>query len=150
MLKLAQIQSILNTHIWQHKHPRLKKEILLSPVQNGGMGAPNVHAYYKAVILDQLREWWAPTSTKTWTQIETMALTANPQHTLMAALLSLQPHRHFLLTVTAAIRVWSATAKKSMGIPKAILSKIHLQALELISPNLSFRVWIQKGLTNLG
>lgn len=114
------------------------------------MGAPNIHAYYKAVVLDQLKEWWSPTSRKTWSQLESAALTTNLKHTLSATLLNLKPKHQFLHSITAALRVWTASTQQAKGIPNSILSKLPIQAVELISLDLSIKPWTQKGLTNLG
>lgn len=148
--QLNQLQGLINKFIWQQKKPRLKQNILLSPVQHGGMGAPNIHAYYKAVILDQLKEWWSPTSRKTWHQIESAAITPNLKHVLTATLLNLKPQRHFLQSTTSALRVWTALTQQARGIPNSILSKLPIQAIEMISPDLSVHLWTQKGLVDIG
>lgn len=146
---LKSLQGIINAFIWQHKNLESRRT-LSSPSTNGGMGAPNVQAYYRAVVLDQLREWWSPASNKTWIQIESMAVHANMKHTLTATLLNLKPQHHYLHSVMAALRVWSASIQRATGLPRSIISRLPIQAIELISPDLPLKLWTQKGLTNLG
>lgn len=55
----------------------MTKSILLTPVQQGGLGAPDIHAYYCAKILDQLKTWWSADYYTTWKQIESTALSAD-------------------------------------------------------------------------
>lgn len=51
----------------------------MAPTGMGGLGAPNIHYYYKAVLLDQLKLWWKPAVLSNWKQIVTVALTKEPK-----------------------------------------------------------------------
>lgn len=146
--QLKILQLIINTFIWQHKKPGFKKDTLLTPVQRGG--TPKVQAYYRAVVIDQIREWWLPTSNKTWTQIESTALKVNLKHILMATLHNFKPQHQYLNSVAAALRVWSASSHWTKGLPRSILSRLLINVIELLSPDLPLKTWTQKGLNNLG
>lgn len=62
------------TFVWGGKHPCPKRNILCTPVPSGGMGVPDILAYYKATILDQIKVWWNPTQQIMWLKIEMAAL----------------------------------------------------------------------------
>lgn len=50
--------------------PQDKKEQLNDPNSDEKYGSPNIHLYYRAVILEQLKLWWNPSTQSIWKQIE--------------------------------------------------------------------------------
>lgn len=93
--QLRKLQGLINAFVWQHKRPRLKRSILLTPVQQGGMGAPNIQAYYRAVLLDQLREWWSTNSPKSGNRLNPQFWTLTWAFYLTPSILTLNQNINF-------------------------------------------------------
>lgn len=71
------------------------------------MGMPNVHGYYKTVLLDQAKFWWTPTSDKAWAQMETSVLELGPLKDLLVVIkLVLRLAQSHYPMIDAAIRIW--------------------------------------------
>lgn len=135
--QLLKLQSIITTFIWGGKHSCLKSNTLSS----GGMGAPDILAYYKATILDQAKVWWNPMQQTPWFQIESVALASHPKQILSALLLQNQGTHTFLDTIISIIKTWKATIRSSKGIPLCFLSNIPLEALHTLTSNINFSDW---------
>lgn len=80
--QIHKLHTITTSLILNGKHSRLKRNTLCTPVSSGGMGAPDIQAYYKATILDQAKLWWNPTQQTTWHQIEKVTLASQPKMVL--------------------------------------------------------------------
>lgn len=64
------VKHALSTLTWQGKRPRGPYHILIRHKRVGGMGLLDLKDYYVAVVLDQLRHWFAPSDTKQWKAIK--------------------------------------------------------------------------------
>lgn len=72
----------------------------------GGMGAPNISAYFKATILDQTKYWWKADIQNTWIQLEATVVATHPKLTLSALLLHHHKKQSYLITVNATLKIW--------------------------------------------
>lgn len=63
---LKQVQSLINTFIWNGKRPRLSLAHMIRPKAQGGLGLPSILAYYQATCLRYLVQWDRPLSSKHW------------------------------------------------------------------------------------
>lgn len=146
---LNKIQAIITTFIWKGKHPRIKRAIMCTPTWAGGMEAPNIKAYFKAIILDQARIWWKPASQHTWIQIERTVLSSCSKFYLSALLLHHGTHT-YLSTINAIVKMWRAIHQQTKGILHRSLSFIPLAALTTFIPDISFSNCITAGFQNIG
>lgn len=71
-----------------NKHPQVHSSLPCTPMSKGGMGAPNVSAYYKAVIFKQAKAWWKPASAPAWFWIELITLQSESKTIIYALLLA--------------------------------------------------------------
>lgn len=122
----------------------------MTPSRMGGMGAPNIRLYYRAVLLDQLKSWWTTSTQSNWKQIESVILTKDPKLFLSALLLDPTPGHFPLDTITASLRVWSAIPQMLKGTPQAILSRLSLNSISLITPVIQLQPWINAGIDTIG
>lgn len=84
---LNKLQAIWALFIWNGKCLRIKRSTLCSTISTGGMGAPNISAYFKAIVLDQAKSWWQSDTQRSWQQIESTVLANNLELSLGASLL---------------------------------------------------------------
>lgn len=116
-----------------NRHPRL-----------GGMGLPNLQAYYFAMTLGQTKHWWHNSSTKLWSLMEAVSLGLSEWK---AVLLDPFPNpvfsSHLSPPITATLNYW-----------KVVFTEQCLQScLSHTSIPLSFLPlhdsWVQKGLASI-
>lgn len=114
------------------------------------MGAPNIKWYYKAVILDQVKQWWSSHPTTLWHQIESTAIPSTPQLVLSATWMNFHAPRSYLPTVNAFIATWKAVCHTYQGIHTDTLKLLPILALQLLSPNLTIQHWYEAGIKTIG
>lgn len=68
------VQKLFTQYMWNHKPPRCSLTIMLKHRRQGRMGVPNVLAYYKACIMDQIKYWWTPSKNKSWALMESTTI----------------------------------------------------------------------------
>lgn len=64
------IQKIITKFIWQNKKPRLKMALISRKRQHGGLTAPDILRYYKAVTIARMIEWTKENKEKKWIEME--------------------------------------------------------------------------------
>lgn len=69
-LNSTHLNSLLTQFIWGSKRPRCSKVLLVKHRLSGGMGLVDIHDYYRASILTQLKSWLNPTPDTLWCSIE--------------------------------------------------------------------------------
>lgn len=102
------MQKIISTLLWSKSKSRCTHDILRKHKKAGGMGVPDIHDYYIATLLDQLRFWFIQPNLKPWSSLQqnTVQL-GNLQSLLMANTLS--PKIKIGLdhpTISASILAW--------------------------------------------
>lgn len=64
------LSALLSRFIWHKTRPRCSKVYLVRHRLAGGMGLVDIHDYFRASILVQLRTWLDPNSVAVWKIIE--------------------------------------------------------------------------------
>lgn len=111
LVGIAKLQHSLNFFIWAARKLRLKTSILRTMAAD--LGAPNIKRYYKAVILDQVKQWWFLHPLTSWLQIESTTVPCTP-HLLLAATW-MNFHTPYLPMIKAITTIWKAITQTSMG-----------------------------------
>lgn len=113
----------------------------LCPLYTGGLGAPNIAAYYKAVILEQIKHWWL---------IERLAPHSPPKNVLSAMILKYKPAHHSFTSIAASLLTWSSKTQLTTGIPTHILHSLPIAVMELLSPEVKVSTWTQSCIRQIG
>lgn len=99
------------------------------------MGAPDIIKYYKANIFAQAKQWWKPSLSNSWTQIESQALQANPL-VLEALLIAPTQYKPLLSPIAATLHTWTSLLSTKWNIPRSLLQNVSLLALQLTTSDL--------------
>lgn len=92
---------------------------------------PGAHVCYKAVLLDQTKFLWLPTTEKTWSLIETNVMNLGTLRDILLAIkMGLNPVPSDFLMVDAALQIWKQTelappdreVAKKLPIPLRVLT----------------------------
>lgn len=62
---------VISRFVWGGKRPRIRLETLQLPKEEGGMGLPNLKAYFHAAHLRYIVGWCKPDYTAKWKELET-------------------------------------------------------------------------------
>lgn len=79
---LQEWQRSLLDFVWQYKKPRLSKDLMCSLKQSGGLGLPDLEAYYWATLLTTFLKRYSDLFTAPWKDVMNGALTPYDFHGL--------------------------------------------------------------------
>lgn len=65
-----QIDSMFRAFVWSHHKPRVRLQLLYLTKSRGGVGLPDIKAYYRAVHLTRLVDWHCHAEAKHWVAME--------------------------------------------------------------------------------
>lgn len=64
------IDALFREFVWSHRQPRIKLQLLYMAKHRGGVGLPNMKAYYRATHLTRLIDWYCHAEAKQWVTME--------------------------------------------------------------------------------
>lgn len=143
----SSIQKLFTQFIWNHKPPRYSLSIMLKHRKNGGMGVPNVLAYYKACVLDQLRYWWTPREHKSQSNMKRVNI---PFKDLISTLIAIKLGAPSPTSLTPTIQISTKVCLEFPipSTPRNLLCKINTVLRQFI-PHIDLNPGKSKGLTLL-
>lgn len=121
-------------YIWNgEKKAKCLSTIVSLPKIREGLDFPSIMDYHRAVILDQIKYWWRPTTDKTW---------SDPKRFLLTDESGYNPPKGNLLTYEAMIKVWRDIALTKTGdmYEKKVL--VPQTALQVFIPTLKLTNWL--------
>lgn len=65
-----QVQALFARFVWANKKPRLRRDLLLLPKQNGRLALPDIKQYYQATHLGRVLDWRRNKTSKLWVNLE--------------------------------------------------------------------------------
>lgn len=141
---------ILNTKlrnlVWNNKKPRVAFSILTSSKNKGGMNLPDMHKYYYATLLDQMKYWFFPNDDKLWLSIEREITKGNDLFALSVAYMIfpkvIVPK---LLSIKATLLAWKFLVSNFHALGHLQKIPIPLRALDYCRGRLSMNKWIAEG-----
>lgn len=145
--QLTTLQRILNTFIWNGKHPRVWRCILYAPTNVAVIGTPEVKQYYRAILLDQFKRWWSSSLHHLWVQIEEVTIGCSTKQLLAALWLQLKLPHFYLSMVNTTIKALRSILQTPQGIPKSLLMSLPLTAFNLLC--LVIDSWVTAGLPTI-
>lgn len=146
---LKNLQSTVNHLIWDGRRPKFKSSILYRPKSEAGLGVPNIKAYHEAVILDQLKYWWASSPDYVWCSLEQSLMETPLQGTFRDMLLGFQPQVSPYLTIRAALSSWQNLHHQLLKSYSSDNVSLPLTSLESMLPDLSLFQWKSAGISTL-
>lgn len=133
----------LRSYLWQHKKPRVALSSLVKHREQGGIGLPDLLAYYRATLLDQIKFWFTPTSDKSWVSIQ-QAIIAGHDFSAIAIVSLLSPTFHKLSypTMVATLEVWWVLLDMSTPMEDSLTVNNLLRAYEWVISHFYVKDWI--------
>ncbi|CAH2219799.1 Hypothetical predicted protein, partial [Pelobates cultripes] len=123
--------------------------LLQTPVKLGGLGFPNVLMYHKAAVLEAAIKLHAPKNTLQWVDMENEYGTGNSAIHYMWTPKQLRDKSQALLPLTrTTIQVWDQL-HRLQATDNKFLKWAPIEALQSISPWLSFKKWSALGITHI-
>ncbi|CAH2255596.1 Hypothetical predicted protein, partial [Pelobates cultripes] len=129
--------------------PRLSHRTLQQSTARGGVGLPDVHAYYKAAILEAAVKLHTHKGVYQWVDMEVAHAGKTPLVDLLWTPATYRPKDKSLLPTTKlTIYHWDKLRQKHYDTHK-FHPRTPLTALKAISPWLSLHSWVKLGITHI-